>query len=483
MADNRQEAEKFTPILSAGFYPVPDSYPKYLSDGLEIKQTKRRIYLLVDSIFVILTVGLTLWFAGLLLWSGMEFAWKSIVVLLLFWAVLAYLLLPRIHQVFTTLYVPDYFMARTKTGDGLLGDPVNLALLGEEEDIHAIMAKAGWVRADEITLRSSWGIVKSSLTGKSYPNAPVSDLFLFGHRHAFAYQQEVDGSAAQRHHVRFWPTPQGWDLPGKQPVDWLAAGTYDKSVGLSTLTFQVTHKIDDDVDAERDYIIKTIRYTDPECKVKVLESFSTAFHDRNGGGDIVRTDGNMPILDLSGAAMRHDKANADEHEAKKAKDADKNHYRPAKLSTKQIMNETLDKTLPPPALGFVGFLTITAAVLTTVVLVLFGAVWLGGDGATLLAEDGIELLILAIAGYAQLVLYILTLKKYAWARIGLLSVAVVAAVSDLWAVTTGNDFHLTHLLPAAISLLVVLALTAPAVREWVSPRERRSGDLIGSVSQ
>ena len=37
-------------------------------------------------------------------------------------ALLAYLLLPRIHQILTALYVPDYFIGRTRTSDGLLGD-------------------------------------------------------------------------------------------------------------------------------------------------------------------------------------------------------------------------------------------------------------------------------------------------------------------------------------------------------------------------
>lgn len=87
-------------------------------------------------------------------------------------------------------------------------------LAGSAEDIHAAMRNAGWVQADEITLRSAWGIVKSSVFGSSYPEAPVSDLFLFGRRHAFAYQQEVDGNAAQRHHIRFWHVPEGWLLPG-----------------------------------------------------------------------------------------------------------------------------------------------------------------------------------------------------------------------------------------------------------------------------
>ncbi len=289
-------------------YPVPSEPPVYTSKEFPPNLNPRRIYAMLDSAFAGIGLLLTFWFVVVLLLSGLSFSWRSVLLLIAFWFVLTYLALPRMHQIFTTLYLPDYFMARTKTGDGLLGDPVNLAVIGSEADIHAAMRRANWVQADKITLRSALGIARSTLTRKSYPAAPVSDLFLFDRRQDFAYQQEVDGNASQRHHVRFWRAPEGWQLPGGERVDWLAGGTYDKSVGLSTMTLQITHKIDADVDAERDYIINTVRYRDPECKVRVIEQFSTSFHDRNGGGDAVQTDGDMPVLDVSGADDRAEAA-------------------------------------------------------------------------------------------------------------------------------------------------------------------------------
>ena len=53
----------------------------------------------------------------------------------------------------------------------------------------------------------------SSVFRRSYPAAPVSPLRLFGRMQCLAYQQEVEGNAAQRHHVRFWRCPDGWLLP------------------------------------------------------------------------------------------------------------------------------------------------------------------------------------------------------------------------------------------------------------------------------
>jgi LssY C-terminus len=125
-------------------------------------------------------------------------------------------------------------------------------------------------------------------------------LHLFDRQQDFAYQQEVAGNPSKRHHVRFWRCPEGWMLPGGYPVDWLAAGTYDKSVGLSLFTLQVTHKIEENTDIERDFIVETLSAASPEIEVEVIEDFSTGYHSRNGGGDLIITDGHLPIIDVRG---------------------------------------------------------------------------------------------------------------------------------------------------------------------------------------
>ncbi len=221
-----------------------------------------------------------------------------VVLFVVVWAITAYLALPRLHRILSSLYVPNYFIGRTRTSDGLLGDPVNVALRGSEARLHAVMTAAGWTLADEITPRSAWRMIAAVLARRSYKSAPVSSLFLFGRRQDFTYQQEVDGNPGRRHHVRFWRCPQGWLLPGGHRVDWLAAGTYDKSVGLSLFTLQITHKIDENTDIERDYIVKTVTAATQAVGVTNLEDFSTGYHSRNGGGDMIQTDGDLPVLEL-----------------------------------------------------------------------------------------------------------------------------------------------------------------------------------------
>ena len=263
--------------------------------------TKRRRYAVgaaLDWFFFVFAGLAAVWLAYLSLTESFSVGWFGVAGGVVFWVLLAYLVLPRLHRILTTIYVPDYFIGRTRTSDGLLGDPVNLTFLGDGDDIERAMRAAGWTRADPVTLASSWRIITSTLRRRSYQQAPVSPLMLFGRKQDFAYQQEVHGNPSQRHHVRFWRCPDGWLLPGGRRVDWLAAGTFDTSVGLSLFTLQVTHKIDADTDVERDHIVASLTAADSRIRVDVIRDFATGYHARNGGGDSIRTDGDLPIVDV-----------------------------------------------------------------------------------------------------------------------------------------------------------------------------------------
>jgi len=174
---------------------------------------------LVDRIFFGLGTIAAIWLAYALVQVNDRLTWWTVVALVVFWLVLAYLALPRLNRILATIYVPDYFIGRTRTSDGLLGDPLNLAVRGTAEQLATVMKRAGWTLADPVDLSSSAKIVAATLARRSYPEAPVSPLFLFGRAQDAAYQQEVDGNPGQRHHVRFWRTPDGWPLPGGARVD------------------------------------------------------------------------------------------------------------------------------------------------------------------------------------------------------------------------------------------------------------------------
>jgi hypothetical protein len=215
------------------------------------------------------------------------------------WLFTAYVILPRIYRLVSKLYLPNYFFGRTQTGDGLLGDPINLAFNGSKKQLVAAMEAAGWTMATSVSLRSSFRITYSAIAGKNYPMAPVSSLFLFGRKQDFAFERDLDGNPRKRHHIRFWRTPENWWLPGGYKTDWLAAATFDKNVGLSLFTGQVTHKIDGGVDVERDFVIDCLKKAKTISEINNVKHFTSSYHSRNGGGDMIHTDGALPFIYLS----------------------------------------------------------------------------------------------------------------------------------------------------------------------------------------
>jgi hypothetical protein len=215
---------------------------------------------------------------------------------LVLWLVLAYILLPRVQRVLAKIYVPDYFVGRTRTNEGLLGDPVNLAAIGTERALLNAMAEAGWTRADDLTFRSGLRLVRCTILRRPYPAAPVSPLFLFSRKQDYAFEQEIPGKPSRRHHVRFWKCPEGWYMPGGLRADFVGAGTYDRSVGFSLFTLQITHKVGEDTDLERDHILQTLEQAGGVTSVHWVQNYFSGYHTRNGGGDAISTDGNLPVI-------------------------------------------------------------------------------------------------------------------------------------------------------------------------------------------
>jgi hypothetical protein len=193
-----------------------------------------------------------------------------ILALGLTYGIAAYVILPRAVRmglkVLQRKRVPRY----TVTGDGLPGDPVNLALIGNLEQLRGAFARAGWLEADRLGVASSWRMVRAFVLNRPYPTAPFSTLYLFGRGQDIGFQKAIDNSPRKRHHVRFWAmsttraqqtvgTASFWlDVdcpPDDERVLWVGAGTRDTGFSLTRLTFQVTHATDADTNAERDYIV------------------------------------------------------------------------------------------------------------------------------------------------------------------------------------------------------------------------------------
>ena len=186
----------------------------------------------------------------------------------------AYVILPRIVRLGLKILqrgkVPSFCM----TGDGLPGDPVNITLIGDMQQLRSAFRTAGWSEADPLGLKSSWGMCKAFVLNKPYPTAPFSTLYLFGRGQDIGFQKAIDNSPRKRHHVRFWAsnlqqgehelaTPEFWLNTDRPPPEaqvlWVGAGTKDTGISLTKLSFQITHATDSDTNAERDFIVEELK--------------------------------------------------------------------------------------------------------------------------------------------------------------------------------------------------------------------------------
>lgn len=183
----------------------------------------------------------------------------------------------------------------TATAQGIPGDPLNVGVVGSKEQVAYAISLAGWKPADAITLRTSIGIGLSVVLDRPYADAPVSSLYLDGRKQDLAFERPDGGSADRRHHVRLWHIlEKGIEGHGV----WLGSASFDRGVGLSRDTLQITHHIDPDLDRERGFFIASLSKAGVVSQTYQVTGAGPTLNSRNGEGDPYYTDGEITIAVL-----------------------------------------------------------------------------------------------------------------------------------------------------------------------------------------
>jgi hypothetical protein len=203
------------------------------------------------------------------------------------YGIAAYIILPRVIRMGLKVLQRKLVPSFTVTGDGLPGDPVNLALIGTLPQLRTAFAKLGWLEADRLNLASSWGMVRAFVFNSPYPTAPFSTLYLFGRGQDIGFQKPIDNSPRKRHHIRFWALELAraqntwgaadfWLNTDRPPDDarviWVGAGTRDTGLSLTKLSFQITHATDSDANAERAFIVAELMKSQLIADVAAVQS-------------------------------------------------------------------------------------------------------------------------------------------------------------------------------------------------------------------
>ena len=233
--------------------------------------------------------------------SKARIALVALAIVILVYGLAAYVVMPRVWTHYEHQKALAGFTMVTRTSQDIPGDPINVGLVGARADVLCAMHTAGWYPADPITFRSSVEIVGSVVLRRPYDDAPVSSLYYDGRKQDLAFEKPVGESADRRHHVRFWEVLKKGDED--RPV-WLGSATFDRDVGLSRYTGQVTHHIAPDIDAERDGLTNDLKNAKVVEAIYEVSGVGPTFIGRNGEGDRYFTDGEVKISRLVSGCNR-----------------------------------------------------------------------------------------------------------------------------------------------------------------------------------
>lgn len=216
------------------------------------------------------------------------------IVILATYLLVAYVVLPSLWREYEGPLHPALNSTPkvTHNADGIPGDPLNVGLIGSPEQLARAMLAVGWRPADPITFESSVKIAESVRFNRPDPDAPVSNLYVFGRKQDLAFEREVGSSAARRHHVRWW---RAIELDANGRAFWIGDATFDTRTGFSHRTGQITHHIDPDVDAERDQLIADLGKAGQLQRQYQVMGVGPTQDGRNAEGDRYYTDGMLSV--------------------------------------------------------------------------------------------------------------------------------------------------------------------------------------------
>jgi hypothetical protein len=179
----------------------------------------------------------------------------------------------------------------TNPSNGRPSDLVNVMFVGSREQISAAFHAAGWSEAEPCTMRSRFQGIRAYVEGRSSNSFPMSALLLNDAEADMSWQKDLN-DMSKRHHIRIWKQPVMWD---GQEV-WAGAATRDIDFAFMHHGAAMTHRIDGNIDQERDKIAYDLAFTSYVEVLDWTERGGLPSITRNGTGDLMNTDKKMAVM-------------------------------------------------------------------------------------------------------------------------------------------------------------------------------------------
>ena len=182
---------------------------------------------------------------------------------------------------------------RALNGQGREGDMINLIFIAKEDDFSRVFVRAGWVKVDKMKPTLFWHLLWQR---KHYAKLPMGTLYAFGRAQDYSYALPYPTAIlTRRHHLRIWKTDH--QINGS-PV-WVGAATHDVAIKFVKRKLWMIHRIDPDVDAEREFIARNLTETRLVTQVEYLSSVLPVFTAQTASGEAYHSDSKMLLLDFS----------------------------------------------------------------------------------------------------------------------------------------------------------------------------------------
>lgn len=223
----------------------------------------------------------------------------------------AYVLVPALIRGWRILRPANHLPLYCVTPDGFASDPLNVGIIGTRRQLIDTMEASGWYMADPHRGHYLLRHMVSIVLGWSYPNAPVSNLYLFGRKQDIAFEIPIEGAGlGSRHHVRFWATTYQdkktltvqsihWHHRRAQVQGdnllWVGAASLDSGIAPIKHNLQITHMIHPDTNREREMLVSQLR--DAKCvqRTKTLKLGAPYQLTNRAFLGYLHTDGQMTI--------------------------------------------------------------------------------------------------------------------------------------------------------------------------------------------
>jgi hypothetical protein len=179
------------------------------------------------------------------------------------------------------------------------GDMVNFLIIGNEDAMKKVFTTAGWVHVDaDVKSTILLGAI-ASLEKESYLTMPMSPLYLFGRPQDYGWAHAEPVKVVEsRNHLRVWKAP--FTVNGQ--MLWVGAATHDIGFERDQRNNGLTHKIDPDIDLERDYLEKTLSSTGLVAELTHFLPKDPMQEAKTATGGSFHSNGQVLVLKLSASA-------------------------------------------------------------------------------------------------------------------------------------------------------------------------------------